>query len=212
MTGTDRAEACHNPSEAGDLTARVRALYEGSAVPVREIATIAGVTERTLYKYAAKHQWKPRYRWTADGARPRGARWQSAERVAPVKGAGGRFIRREDAGRPFATGLKATDPAGRARGLAACGDAAAQAEAAERQAKVELRQRARERAHLAVNRALDNLNKYLKERDRPPKQPRGWPPLPPCAPPKDDPVERGFRLTLDAAMDWWESLRQVAGG
>jgi DNA invertase Pin-like site-specific DNA recombinase len=32
------------------LTECVRALYEDSAVPVREIAALAGVTERTLYK------------------------------------------------------------------------------------------------------------------------------------------------------------------
>jgi AcrR family transcriptional regulator len=55
--------------ETTELTERVRALYEGSAVPVREIARLAGVTERTIYKYAAKHAWKPRYRWTPDGAR-----------------------------------------------------------------------------------------------------------------------------------------------
>src|SRR5689334_8603488 len=40
--------------EDNDLTAQVRALYEGSGVPVREIAALAGVTERTVYKYARK--------------------------------------------------------------------------------------------------------------------------------------------------------------
>ncbi|MGA7975355.1 MAG: helix-turn-helix domain-containing protein, partial [Pseudolabrys sp.] len=43
------------------LTARARALYEGSAVPVREIARLAGVSERTLYKYVEKYRWKKRY-------------------------------------------------------------------------------------------------------------------------------------------------------
>ena len=35
-----------------DLPARAHALYEGAAVPVRDIARLAGVSERTMYKYA----------------------------------------------------------------------------------------------------------------------------------------------------------------
>jgi predicted transcriptional regulator len=121
-----------SPSSPGSsepsLTAKARALYEGSAMPVAEIARLCGVTERTIYKYAARGNWKPRYRWRADGGRPAA--------FAPVKGAGGRFIRRADRGKPFATGLKATDPAGRVRALADCDAAArharvAQAEAAQ---------------------------------------------------------------------------------
>jgi hypothetical protein len=97
-------------------------------MPVAEIARLCGVTERTIYKYAARGNWKPRYRWRADGGRPAA--------FAPVKGAGGRFIRRADKGQPFATGLKATDPAGRSRAQADCDAAArharvAQAEAAQ---------------------------------------------------------------------------------
>jgi hypothetical protein len=95
------------------LTERVRALYEGSAVPVREIANLAGVTERTIYKYAAKHQWKPRYAWTPHGSRPRA--WRAGPNFTPAKGAGGRFIRRDDKDKPFAVGLKATDAPGAAR-------------------------------------------------------------------------------------------------
>jgi hypothetical protein len=72
-----------------DLTARACALYENSAVPVREIARRAGVTERTIYKYAQKGGWKARYAW----------------QFAPIKGVGGRFIRRADKGKPFARGL-----------------------------------------------------------------------------------------------------------
>ena len=49
----------------------MRALYEDSAVPVREIAAIAGATERTIYKYVAKLGWKRRHHF------------------APAKGAGG---------------------------------------------------------------------------------------------------------------------------
>jgi hypothetical protein len=122
-----------------DLTARVRALYENSAVPVREVARLAGVTERTLYKYAQKGGWKPRYAWIDRGGVQR--RWranmqsnmqsnvrslaQSETTFAPgnftaVKGAGGRFIARADKGKPFARGLKATDRHGAARASAAC--------------------------------------------------------------------------------------------
>ena len=126
------------------LTARVRKLYEASAVPVAEIAKLAGVTERTIYKYARKGRWQPRYAWTPDGARPpprpaRG-RWSALRQVeraqafAAVKGAGGRFVRREDEGKPYARGLKATDPQGERRAAAQCAEAAtiaaqAQAEA-----------------------------------------------------------------------------------
>jgi hypothetical protein len=60
------------------LTARVRALYEDGLVPVREIAQLCGVTERTLYKYAARGRWRKRY-----------------ARRALHKGAGGRFIPQE---------------------------------------------------------------------------------------------------------------------
>ena len=65
---------------AQNLTEKVRALYEHSAVPVAEIARLAGITERTIYKYAAKERWTPRYAFTrrgagaADGSRPRGWR------------------------------------------------------------------------------------------------------------------------------------------
>ncbi len=46
----------------------LRALYEDSAVPVARSRRSAGVTERTIYKYAAKHGWKRRYRWAPRGA------------------------------------------------------------------------------------------------------------------------------------------------
>jgi hypothetical protein len=100
------------------LTKRVRRLYEDSAVPVREIARIVGVTERTIYKYVEKHGWQKRYRVVA--------RVVEAVRgdCAPVTGAGGRFIRREDKDKPVAVGLKATDPAGASRAVASSGQAA----------------------------------------------------------------------------------------
>jgi hypothetical protein len=136
------------------LMAQVRALYEDTAVPVREIARRAGVAERTLYKYAQKHSWKPRYAWTPDGARPIGrpGRRRSseqrarAERFAPAKGAGGRFIRREDKGQPVAQGIKALDPAGRA----AAAQAAAEAERVARRAKAEADAEVQLQKHLRI--------------------------------------------------------------
>ncbi len=109
----------------------MRALYENSAVPVREIAAVAGVTERTIYKYAQRGGWKARYAWVDRGGVARRGR-PAAEAVAPAQGAGGRFIRREDSGKPFPRGLKATDPQGATRATAACAQAetiAAQAQA-----------------------------------------------------------------------------------
>jgi hypothetical protein len=112
---------------------RLRALYEEDVVPVREIARIAGVTERTLYKYIGKGAWRRRYGWSASNTPPltpphkgEGKKhWQASPRFAPVQGAGGRFIRREDAGLPFARGIKALDPEGAARAVAKAARAAA---------------------------------------------------------------------------------------
>jgi hypothetical protein len=135
-----------------DLTARVRALYETSAVPVREIAAVAGVTERTIYKYVAKGGWKKRYCAAPD--------------VMPAKGAGGRFIRREDIGKLFATGLKATDPVARARAEAAC--AVASARHAKARAKADLAQvwEARRRAIDTVSAAMAAYNRWRRTRLR----------------------------------------------
>ena len=112
------------------LTARVRKLYEESAVPVAAIARLAGVAERTVYKYARKGNWQPRYAWTGDGARPpsrpaRGRLSAPGERAqfAPVRGAGARFVARADRGKPFARGLKATDRAAERRAAALCAGA-----------------------------------------------------------------------------------------
>jgi hypothetical protein len=118
--------------EQQDLTARVRALYENSAVPVAEIARLAGVTERTLYKYAQKGGWKPRYAWIDRGGLAH-RRWRAPAPFAPVKGAGARFVMREHKGKPFAHGLKATDTRGGSRAATAC----AVAEARGRQAQAE---------------------------------------------------------------------------
>src|SRR5258707_15804433 len=131
-------------SGAASLTAQARALYEGSAVPVREIAAIVGVTERTVYKYAAKQRWKQRYARTPD--------------FAPVQGAGGRFIAREDKGKPFAQGLKATDAAGRKRAQAAC----RQAEALSREAQVEAERQQRAQACIRAMQSICDASAQLR--------------------------------------------------
>ena len=182
-----------------DLTARVRALYEDSVVPVREIAQRAGVTERTLYKYVIKHNWKRRYRCAtrneAVASANRGRRLSAAPGFAPVKGAGGRFIRREDAAKPFATGLKATDPAGRAGAEAACGQADALAHAARAQAELGQRRDAVIRAIDATNRALADLNAVCRNADI-----KRWPS------PLQRAAERVAIRQVEVALGRWQGL------
>jgi hypothetical protein len=155
----------------------VRALYEDSAVPVREIAGLAGVTERTIYKNVAKHDWKRRYR------------------CALEKGAGGRFIRRADKGKPFAVGLKATDPEGAARAATAC----RQAESLSREAQSEAEEAQRFEQHLraivATNSALQQLREYRDARQK-----KGLPARP------GDRIERVLTLMVNMALTRWEAL------
>jgi hypothetical protein len=106
------------------LTQRARELYESSVVPVREIAQLVGVSERTIYKYVRKGGWAPRVVRHGRGGAP-------GNIVA--RGAGGRFLALADAGRAHPQGLKALDPDGGRRAAAACGRAgevAARAQAA----------------------------------------------------------------------------------
>jgi hypothetical protein len=177
--------------EETDLTARARALYEDSAVPVREIAAVAGVTERTIYKYAAKHGWKSRYRW----AQNRG--WRARSKFAPAKGAGGRFIRREDKDQPFATGLKALDPAGAARAAADCREAERVAHAARAEAEAEQRTEQLIRAFDDMNRAAKQLTDTLAERNKQSAARRRR---------VDDLLARGHSLSLDVAIARCEFL------
>ncbi|MGI8526557.1 MAG: terminase gpP N-terminus-related DNA-binding protein [Pseudolabrys sp.] len=78
------------------LTARVQVVYEHTILPVREIARLIGVSERTIYKYVARYGWQRRY------VRPL--------RAKTAKGAGGRFIAREAESQPQASGPMALDP------------------------------------------------------------------------------------------------------
>jgi hypothetical protein len=117
--GTENVSA--GKQQQASLTERVRALYEGGAMPVADIAAMLGVNQRTLYKYVQRGGWRRRYRLSRPPAdiapvaakprRPGNAGW---------KGAGGRFIRAEEAGLPHPAGLKALDPTGAARATTRC--------------------------------------------------------------------------------------------
>jgi hypothetical protein len=151
--------------------AQVRRLYEDSIVPVREIARRAGVSERTLYKYARRSNWKPRYAWMPDGARPPARpgrrRWTPAQeqeharaaQFAPGQGAGGRFIRRDDIGKPFARGIKALDPAGRAAAAKAAAEGARMAERARLEAECRSLWKAKLEAQDWLNKAFRHINR-----------------------------------------------------
>jgi transposase-like protein len=159
------------PSAVGpELMAQVRALYEDSDVSVREIARRAGVTERTLYKYVERHAWRRRYKWGTRGmaaaAANRGVSWQAGEGFAAAKGAGGRFVRREDAGTPHASGLQALDPAARAKAEADCAEAARLARRAALEAECHKLERNRWRALNGMNAALARIIKCRKELPR----------------------------------------------
>ncbi len=158
-------------SASPDLMAHVRRMYEDSIIPVRDIAQRAGVTERTLYKYARKRNWKPRYAWMPDGsrppARPGRRRWTPAqekqqaraEQFAPGQGAGGRFIRREEIGTPFVHGIKAVDAAGRAAAAEASAEADRIAERARLEAECRSAWQAKSEALAWVVQGLRQLNR-----------------------------------------------------
>jgi hypothetical protein len=161
------------------LTKRVRALYEDSAVPVREIAALAGVTERTLYKYVERHNWKRRYRVMPRGnahedlaaaAANRGRRRQPSPDCAPAKGAGGRFIRRDEKDKPIAVGLRATDPAGARLAAAHCDEAAQRAAAALAEAE---EQRMDDERHSMWQFVITQLDQLERHRAQPGSQPPG---------------------------------------
>ena len=142
---------------APSLMERVRALYEDSAVPVAEIARLVEVSERTLYKYVARGGWRRRYAGPAhdaDGV---------AKKFAPVTGAGGRFIRRDQAGQPQTSGLKALDPQGAGRVTEACAQAGAVSDAAQAEVREQAARRAAAQTFAVRLHTLDVLNDTLAE-------------------------------------------------
>jgi hypothetical protein len=145
------------PASEPTLTERARALYEDSVVPVREIARLVGVTERTILKYARKYDWKPRYRWKEGRAGERHRGWQPTPEFAPMKGAGARFVKREDAGKPFAIGLKANDPPSAAHAAKACEQAQALSARAEQQVAFVREMERREKAYTDATSLLSRV-------------------------------------------------------
>jgi hypothetical protein len=192
-------DVCARGRTEESLTAKARALYENSAVPVAEIARLTGVTERTIYKYAAKGRWTPRYRWSA--AHPR--RWRAGVALAPVKGAGARFIRRADKSKRFAVGLKATDPAGAARAAADCARADALSRAAQKEARTDYYHKQRQRAWRQINRMLGKINDYADEYAK--KHP-GYGMR--ARVPADDVLMNAMHSALAGWTDWLEALRR----
>jgi hypothetical protein len=102
-------------SPPASLTDRLRALYEGSTVPVAEIARLANLTERTIYNYARKLGWRPRVTRAGRGLRsldPAGLKLRAAQArarltaprsaVAIVSAARARDARRRAQGRALA--------------------------------------------------------------------------------------------------------------
>jgi len=205
---------------AQSLTEKVRALYEGSAVPVAEIARLAGVTERTLYKYAQKGRWKGRYAWTdsridAGGAkRRRRAAGEKQLAFAPVQGAGGRFIRRADKDKPVARGLKATDPPGARRANAACAQAADLAARAQLEAEHARWEEVTQSWWRTANGLLDKLNAHREARAKaqaktwPKARPKAWAKaLPRSVPDATDSYEQALLRALGIATEWLQDCQ-----
>jgi hypothetical protein len=134
----EREEAGTTAVAGGSLLQRTRYLYEQTVVPVREIARLLGVSERTLYKYVRRYDWARRHvcleRDEAVRAGNRGRTLMPRQgsphhAFARVKGAGGRFITYEERGTPQALspscGPKALDPLAAEAAGALCERAAA---------------------------------------------------------------------------------------
>lgn len=154
------------------LTERARALYEDSVVTVTEIARLCGVTERTILKYSSKQNWKPRYRWRAGKAGERHRGWQPEPAFAPAKGAGARFVKREEAGKAFPVGLKANDPAGAAQAMAACETAQALSATAEQEAAFVREMKRRNRAYAEATSLLFKVLAIFSRDEEAGKRPR----------------------------------------
>jgi hypothetical protein len=111
----DGERASPQPGLLPSLLQRTQYLYEKTIVPVRKIAQLIGVSERTIYKYAKRYNWARRY-----------------VRPARTRGTGGRFITCEESAQaaqashgPFACGPKALDPLAAEAAAARCERAAA---------------------------------------------------------------------------------------
>jgi hypothetical protein len=105
----DGERASPQPGLLPSLLQRTQYLYEKTVVPVRKIAQLIGVSERTIYKYAKRYNWARRY-----------------VRPARTRGTGGRFAAREESAQAApACGPKALDPLAAEAAAARCERAAA---------------------------------------------------------------------------------------
>ena len=118
---------------------------------------------------------------------------------APVKGAGGRFIARADKDKPFARGLKATDPAGRARALAESAAAERAARLAEAEADYESCSAFHSRGITEWSRAACELLNYLAEQQKKNPGRRGS---------THDPVLKAKQLGVEIAREWMHAAKE----
>jgi len=137
------------------LLARIRALYEDSTVRVREIAELAGVSERTIYKYASAGRWRPRYAWLGGGM---------AGRFAPLatddalQSADAKALTPADVAKALG---RRRDIVARAR--AAGPQLASEAQALANQARADWEERRRQSALTALTAALTELARMQAE-------------------------------------------------
>ena len=186
-----QAEGLAPPAEP-TFASYLRLLYEHSALPVREIAAIAGIIERTVYAHARAGGWGRR-NWRH--ARYAGARLVPAEAPAfPEAGAPAPFDR-QDVQRTGRTWQET-------RRLVAAAGAAAEAGARERAERREAERIAREARWLdearirlfgAVNRAVDRLCDIQEDKRLG----------------KDSPAAAAARAEVDALLDQLERLRDA---
>jgi hypothetical protein len=155
------------------LTEEARALYEGRVVPVREVARLCGVSVAGLYYHIRKHRWRRR---------------RSAEPRDPAKSERQRRRYRElKALRATVPGgLKARDPDGQARALAAVSRAGALSGAALSRALARQDAEARARMLAMLTQALRDLAlardggkaKRTRSKEREPRRrPYQWRPM-----------------------------------
>jgi hypothetical protein len=155
----------HRAETLTPLTLQARDLYEHSVVPVREIARLVGVHERTLYRYVQKYRWRRRY--NVPGAKPRPKPRRKPSRFsAQPRGAGGRYLGRARMREPVVHGLKALDPQGAAHAAAACARAKAVSDAALTRARALRGLLSRLRTIGYLTEALRHLAAVLADRRR----------------------------------------------
>jgi hypothetical protein len=190
MRALAEAEGLSPPAEPG-FAGCLRLLYEHSALPVREIAAIAGIIERTVYVHARAGGWTRR-NW-------RHARYAGGRCLVPAEAAAV-----PEAGAAAPSGCQDVQQTARAwqesRRLVEAAGAAAEAGARERAARLEAERIEREERRLwearirllgAVNRAVDRLCDIQEDKRLG----------------KDSPAAAAARAELNALIDQLERLQ-----